>query len=309
MIVTLTLNPAIDTTIYLSGLAKNQVNHILEKTSHVGGKGINVTTTLAAFGQTSHAIVFTAGPNGQKVTGHLNQLGVSSQAFSGIGDTRENIKLILEKTHDLYELNERGPTFEPTVMTELTDHLDAILKVGDVLVLSGSLPQGIEDTVYHTLIKRYHPQGVSTILDASKTPLTLGIAANPSMIKPNHHELADYFSTPFDHAHVADWVQTLYQQGIAKVFVTCGKDGAYAFDGKLLHFAPGLMLKPLSTVGAGDAFVAGVALYHDSPIKHQLKWGVAFASAATQTLGTQPPEESTVQQMLKNITIESKELT
>lgn len=305
MIYTLTLNPAIDTTITVDTLESMRV---LRTRSDVGGKGLNVSKTLQALGVQSLAIGVIAGHKGRIIQKHLDAIKLNHKVFNIPGETRENKKIIAQSTHAMREENERGPQVPDTLLDELKVYLDHTLEKGDVLILSGSLPPGLPADTYRQIIQRVKHQGVQTFLDASNEALKHGIKAGPSGIKPNHHEWAYLWDRPFNPDTWQTQLPTLHNQGIDTIFVTCGKDGAYASNGSKKMMAPPLDLNVQSTVGAGDAFVAGWAMRQNQPLEEQLAWASALASATTQTPGTTPPEKNVVQSMFTSIYPTIKEL-
>jgi 1-phosphofructokinase len=296
MIVTLTLNPAIDTTLMVDSLTSKAVK---SKRSDVGGKGLNVSNTLKALGVDSHAVLITAGAPGKTITDFLTAREISHQAFAVDGEIRENQKYIDETTQAMEEINAPGPHLSLKTLHAIQDYLDGLLKAKDVLVLTGSLPPGLPDFTYQNWIKRYKAREVYTVLDASSEALKKAIEAGPSLIKPNHHEWETLFGKPFNEATVQPDLDHCHALGIERVMITAGSHGAYASEGHGVLHQKALKLDVQSTVGAGDAFVAGAIMRRHDSIGDQLRFASAVASATTETPGTTPPTFEAVHAMMQ----------
>lgn len=259
MIYTLTLNPAIDRTVYVDEVNTEDVTRVNKTLRDAAGKGINTSKVLRQLGEDSVCFGYSAGRNGQFIHESLDYLGVKSDFVRVHGETRENIKII-PTNGSVLEINENGPTILPENHNDLITKLDNILTENDVLVLSGSAPKGLESYVYYDLIKRYRPRGVYTILDTSKDLFTNGIKAGPTIIKPNLYELETYVGRSLKTMdEVKEVCFELHHSGIPHVLVSMGKDGSlYVGEaGVFTVHIPELEAK--STVGAGDSFVAGFA--------------------------------------------------
>ena len=298
MIVTLTLNPAIDTTLRVDSLASKTVK---SKRSDVGGKGINVSNTLKALGVDSHAVLITAGAHGKTITDFLQAREISHHAFAVDGEIRENQKYIDDTTQAMEEVNAPGPHLSLNTLHAIQEYLDGLLQAKDVLVLTGSLPPGLPVSTYQNWIKRYKARDVYTVLDASNEALKKGIEAGPSLIKPNHHEWEMLFGKPFNEAPVQPDLDRCHAWGIERVMITAGANGAYASEGYGILHQKALKLDVQSTVGAGDAFVAGAIMRRHEPIREQLRFASAVASATTETAGTTPPTFEAVTTMMNRL--------
>jgi 1-phosphofructokinase len=282
MIYTLTLNPAIDRTIYVNEINKEDVTRVDKTLRDAAGKGINTSKVLKQLGTESVCFGFSAGRNGSFIEESLDYLGIENTFVRVHGETRENIKII-PTNGDVLEINESGPTILPNDYQELIDLMDQTLKQHDILILSGSAPQGLESMVYYDIITRYRQRGVVTVLDSSKHLFTNGVKAGPTIIKPNLYELEMYVNKSLKtQQEMIDVCLDLHHSGIDHVLVSMGKDGSLYVGEAGIYKVSIPALNPKSTVGAGDSFVAGFVKAFDEalPIVDCLKEASAVGCAS-----------------------------
>lgn len=269
MIYTLTLNPALDRSIYVDEVNTEDVTRVKKTLRDAAGKGINTSKVLKQLDTSSVCFGFSAGRNGGFIQESLDYLGIDSHFIRVHGETRENIKII-PKRGPVLEINESGPTILPKDYQALIELMDTTLKQHDILILSGSAPNGLESMVYYDLITRYRQRGVVTVLDASKNLFTNGVKAGPTIIKPNLYELEMYVNKPLKtQKELIDVCLKLHHSGIDHVLVSMGKEGALYVGEAGIYSVVIPELEAKSTVGAGDSFVAGfVKSFHEKePIK------------------------------------------
>ncbi len=306
MIATLTLNPAIDRTVVIEALKLDGVNHVHNTKRDAAGKGINVGKVLDRLGFSATLTGFLAGQNGQFIRNNLCELKLNHHFIDVPGETRENLKVWQTSTQSMIELNEPGPTFDQDAFNRLERYLIDVLRPGDWLVLSGSLPKESPKTLYQKLIKHVKANGVFTVLDASTEALTLGLDAHPTILKPNREELETLAGKVLP--TINDIVVFLEDPRFAKIeeiYVTLGAQGALAKNSTQVLLVEPLTLITKSTVGAGDSFVAGLMISKAKghSFEECLRYASATASAATLTEGTQAPSAYDVNNMLDQITI------
>ena len=303
MIYTLTLNPAIDRTIYTPSLNKEDVTRVEKTLRDAAGKGINTSKVLRQLNIESVCLGFIAGSNGQFIKNSLDTLNIRQNFIKIPGETRENIKLIEQNTNQIYEINESGPNLQSEHLLVLFKQLD-LLKSDDILILSGSAPKGVSSDIYQIIINRY--PHLFTILDASGPLFKAGIKAIPNVIKPNKFELEQYagreLSTIEDIIGVS---KDLLKDGIDYVFVSLGREGALvASIDKILHATvPSLKIK--STVGAGDSFVAGLAraFNEKQSLEDILRYASSVGSASVLSEGTASVNISDIDTLYNQINI------
>ncbi len=256
MIYTLTLNPALDYVVRVPGFVAGQVNRMSESTLLPGGKGINVSIMLKNLGVDSIVWGFSAGFTGRELSRVLEEMNCRTDFLELLkGDTRINIKL---KTTEETEVNAPGPSIPASATLQLLEKAK-MLQAGDILVLAGSVPKGVPDTIYRELAKICKEKKADFVVDAEKELLFNTLSYQPFLIKPNHHELGAIFNTVINDRNMAvTYAKALQEKGARNVLVSMGGDGAIlvAEDGTVYQTdAP--KGKLVNSTGAGDSMVAG----------------------------------------------------
>ncbi len=283
MIYTLTLNPALDYHIRTDVLRPGEVNRTDGAQFVAGGKGLNVSTVLHHLGIPTTALGFLAGFTGDILAALTAQAGIPAEFLTlPEGNSRLNVKL---HAREDTELNAAGAAVSPASMAQLYDRLEQLAE-GDTLVLAGSLPPGLPDTVYREIMERLGSR-VRFAVDATGELLRQTIAMHPFLIKPNHLELGELFGVRLNTPGEAErYARRLQDMGARHVLVSMGARGALllAEDGKA-YFRRALQGKAVNTTGAGDSmlagFLAGWERYHDP--QTALLFGVAAASVSVFT--------------------------
>ena len=188
MIYTVTLNPALDKTIYVDGFAVDEVNRVRSLREDPGGKGINVTKVVDALGGSSRALALLGGSVGRRIQDMLAAASIDCWAFEVPGETRTNTKVVDEELHTNTDINEPGPTVTAADLSAMLDALVDIVGEGDIVVLSGSLPAGAPADTYRTWVGACRDAGARVFLDASGGAFELGLEAKPYLVKPNEVE-------------------------------------------------------------------------------------------------------------------------
>ena len=256
MIYTLTFNPALDYQIHVPNYQTGQVNRTNEEALLAGGKGINVSTVLHRLGTKTLALGFIAGFTGEAVSALLKQDGIPQDFITlPIGNTRINIKLI---TDTETEINGRGAFIDENSMHQLFEKLDN-MQEGDILVLAGSIPDSLPDSVYCDIMYRYQEKNIQFAVDASGELLKKALTCRPFLIKPNHHELGELFGVKLHRpAETIKYAQKLQEWGARNVLVSMAEKGAVLVceDGEILQ-QPAFRGNVISSTGAGDSMLAG----------------------------------------------------
>lgn len=276
MIYTVTLNPALDYILRADSFRQGGVNRACSTKMLCGGKGVNVSWVLRNLGVESTALGFLAGFTGREIERMLTEHGCRTD-FTWLekGMSRINVKVIAEEES---ELNAPGPRIE--TLEPLLKKLDA-LGAGDTLVLAGSLPAGIPQDAYASILAR--TKAGKCVVDTTGEALRGTLKYRPFLIKPNHHELGELFGkTLSGKGQVADCARALLAEGAQNVLVSMGSGGALlaGSDGTIRECAaPKGVVK--GTTGAGDSAVAGfLAGYADGGLETALKMSVAAGSAS-----------------------------
>lgn len=300
MIVTVTMNPAIDKTIELDQLVVGNLNRIKTSVFDVGGKGINVSKTINAIGGQSIATGFVGGSTGEVIKTTLENLGITTDFVEVDGETRTNTK-VFSNNYPVTELNELGTEITEAQLEELIEKLKGYAKQGALFVLAGSIPKGVAVDAYKTIIEIVHENGGKVILDADGELFKTSLQAKPDVIKPNRDELASYanITTQITTRQLVEIANEFLDFGIETVVVSMGKEGASYFNKRNSLKSDPIDVKVLSTVGAGDALVAGLAYSIDQgyDFREMIALSMATSAGAVTTLGTKPPSLELVNEL------------
>jgi 1-phosphofructokinase len=286
VIVTLTPNPGIDRTYAVDALARGDVNRADQDWIEAGGKGINVARVLRAHSDAVCAVLPIGGPTGQSVVELLARDGVDLVAVAVPGDLRCNITIV-EPDGTVTKLNATGPILDDTDIDALLDaSADAVASTGAAwFVGCGSLPPGAPDDLFAraTLHVRGRSEHVRVAIDTSGAALSSAIAARPDVIKPNLSELEELSARPLATlGEVAGAARALVDVGIGTVLVSLGSEGALLVDASKELLAEAAVEAIRTTVGAGDALLAGYLRSAHLGPDEALRSGVAFGAAAVQ---------------------------
>lgn len=262
MIITVTLNPALDKTVLVPSFTAGKLNRVSSMRIDAGGKGINVSKVIHSLRGRSKAIGFLAGRTGDYIKETLEALGIDNNFLFVDGETRTNLKIYDSETKTTTEVNEPGPEVSSHDLHRLEALLKEEVKEGDVVVFSGSIPQKVSPDIYQRLIEACHSMGARTILDADGEPLEHGVKAGPRLIKPNLHELEGLIGIKLGSTEeILRGIRAIQRvHSIPQVVVSLGDKGALYTDTQQAFLAEGIPIVAKSTVGAGDAMVAALAL-------------------------------------------------
>ena len=256
MIYTVTFNPAIDYVIKVDNLTLGEINRTTREYIFCGGKGINVSHVLANLGMESVGLGFIAGFTGDVIEKGAKELGFAPD-FIRVreGMTRINVKV---KSNEESEINGMGPVIRKEDLELLYEQLDT-LKDDDVLVLAGSIPSRMPQSIYRDIMSRLQSKRIKIAVDATKDLLMNVLAYHPFVIKPNNHELSEIFDIMIDSKEKAVvYAKELQKKGAQNVIVSMAGEGAVfvGSDGSVFTSeAPHGVVK--NSVGAGDSMVAG----------------------------------------------------
>jgi len=289
MIVTLTANPAIDRTITVDRLAFEDRAYILSSKDTPGGRGINASNVIHAFGGKTIAVLPAGGTSGARFEEFLKDCGFPVVVAPIKNKVRTN--LTLTDKHGLtMKLNEPGPTLTKAEVTKLDKAVRARIDGASWLMLCGSLPPGVPDTFYASLIDFAHKKKVKTLLDTDGEALRHGIEARPSVVKPNQAEAERLLHTALlTRTHYLSAVERILRMGAECVVLSLGSRGVTtATAAGVLEVIPP-RVDAISPIGAGDAFSAAFvnALEEQATFADALRWGVAAGTASAALPGMQ----------------------
>jgi 1-phosphofructokinase len=298
MIITVTLNPAIDKTARVKKLCPGALNRLQDVAVDAGGKGVNVSAVVSVLGGKTIAAGFAGGTTGDELLMRLDERAIPHD-FVRAGTTRVNLKLI-DDDGALTELNEPGPPVSPEEWRALEQKLFAYAARDVIFVLSGSLPRGPDD-VYLRLCRALRERGARVFVDADGEPFRQALLAPPDYIKPNRYELLQYFSAPADtpEAALAEYCRELVGRGVSLAALSLGADGALFVTETACYRAPALSVPVRSTVGAGDSMVAALVYGLDKGLmpEQSMILAMAASAAAVTTPGTKAPDPALVREL------------
>jgi 1-phosphofructokinase len=290
MIVTVTLNPSLDRTVELDHLAQGSVQRVMTARIDPGGKGVNVSRALVANGVPTRAVVPVAGFEGSQLVALLAREGVEVAAVPVLGHMRSNIT-IAESNGTVTKLNEPGATLSADDLEALAEQVFTAAAPDSWVVLCGSLPPGLHTEAYATLTQRFVRAGLRVGVDTSGPALRAALAVGPELIKPNAEELAEAVGRPLRRrSEIVDAARELQDLGARAVLVSLGSEGAILVDQDVV-VGESPVSDPRSTVGAGDAFLAGflAAQFHGASSREAFAEALAWGAAAVRLPGTRMP--------------------
>jgi 1-phosphofructokinase len=258
-VVTVTPNPAIDWTVTVPGFAAGAVNRATEERSSAAGKGVNVAVSLAAYGCRVAATGFLGRDNAAAFEQRFRETGVGDRFVRIAGSTRVGIKIVDPETQQTTDVNFPGARPSQDDVFRLWKELDALAARRPVFVLAGSLPPKMEAGAYGDFVHKLKECGCAVVLDTSGEPLRLALDAAPQVVKPNVHELeAITRSRLSSMGEILAAARGLLERGVETAVVSMGAEGALfaTADGAVMARPPSVRVH--STVGAGDAMVAGL---------------------------------------------------
>ena len=286
MIYTVTLNPSIDYIIETDKFKIGEVNRANKEELYPGGKGINVSLMLNELQVENTALGFLGGFIGEYIENTLASNGVNTEFIKlEKGFSRINLKI---KNEVETEINGKGPHISEDNLQLLYKKIEK-LKDEDILVLCGSIPKSLSNTLYQDIISMVAKKNVKVIVDATSNLLLNTLKYNPFLIKPNIHELEEIFDTKIDCIDSTIFYATkLKDMGAENVLISMGKDGALLIDSKgKIYLSNAPYGDVVNTVGSGDSMVAGfISGYLETKdYKEALKLGASCGSATAFSSG------------------------
>ncbi|MFD5396660.1 1-phosphofructokinase family hexose kinase [Streptomyces sp. NPDC127097] len=301
MILTVTLNAALDITYRVPRLQPHTTNRITEVSERPGGKGLNVARVLAALGHRTVATGFAGGGTGEALRALLAETAVTDALVPVGGATRRTVAVVDAATGDTTQLNEPGPVVSPAEWDTFLGTYRELLGEARAVALCGSLPPGVPVDVYARLTRGARSAGVPVLLDTSGEPLRRGLAARPDLAKPNADELAALTGStePLRAARDAR------RRGAHAVAASLGPDGMLAVtaDG-IWQAAPPRRIAGNPT-GAGDSAVAGLlsGLVEELPWPDRLTRAVALSAATVRAPAAGEFDAATYEELLRTVRV------
>lgn len=298
MIYTVTFNPSLDYIVGVEDLRLGEVNRTRSENIFAGGKGINVSLVLKNLGLDSVALGFVAGFTGKAFTNLLDNRGVTSDLIAiKNGMTRINVKV---KGKEETEINGQGPEIMASDIEKLYRKLDQI-KSGDVLVLAGSIPDVMPQSIYMDIMKYLSEKDILIVVDATKDLLVNVLKYHPFLIKPNNNELGEIFDVELKtKEEVIPYAKKLQEMGARNVLVSMAGEGAVLVteDGDT-HLAEAPKGKVVNSVGAGDSMVAGFVAGYLSTREYIKAFETGICTGSASAFSEELATREQVEELLK----------
>mgnify|MGYP003303327969 FL=1 len=281
MIYTVTFNPSLDYIVSIKDFALGKTNRTIAEQMLAGGKGINVSTVLKNLGINNVALGFVAGFTGREIERMAKESGIICNFITlEQGCSRINVKM---KDFDGTEVNGMGPVIDEDAVEQLKKQLRRLTQ-GDTLVLAGSIPSCMSDSIYRDIMSELKDKGINFVVDATKDLLLNVLEFHPFLIKPNNHELGEIFGVELKTREaVVPYAKKLQEMGARNVLVSMAGEGAVLLDEEQNVYAlPAPKGTLVNAVGAGDSMVAGfIAGWTETQDSyHAFKMGVSAGSAS-----------------------------
>ncbi len=310
MILTVTLNAAIDKSLSVPSFRLGRRHRTVEQRSTAGGKGVNVARLLASLGQPVIATGFVGGATGTRIVEQLTTESILNGFVHIAEESRTNISVLDPTTGEQTEINERGPEVNAAEVELFIEKLIYLARGAAICVLAGSLPRGVDPSFYATLIAELKRLDVVTIVDSEGEAMKLAVRAEPTVISPNMAEAEELVGHEFnDREEQVAALTELRALGSKEAIITL-PDGCVASvltDGQVAEHR--VWIEPreaVASVGAGDAFLAGyvAARYNGSSPEECLRYAVACGAESTQRLGAGLIDPKGVDQLLPEVELE-----
>ena len=313
MIITVTLNAAIDKTLAVPNFRLGRRHRAVEQTAMAGGKGVNVARALRALGQPVIATGVAGGPTGTRIVEHLTDEGILNDFVRIREESRTSTAVVDPTSGEQTEINEHGPHVSAPELDLFVDKLLYLAKGAAVCVFAGSLPRGVDAGLYGRLIEEMRRLGVTTMLDSEGEPLLVATRKGPDVVSPNELEAEGLVGHEFsDEDDRRRALPEMVELGAREAIMTLA-DGCLAGLGnggeRRLYRATLQPLEPVSSVGSGDAFLAGfvAARYAGRDPEGCLRFAVACGAESTQHFGAGRLDPREVGRLLGEVEVEPLE--
>jgi len=287
LIITVTLNPAVDQNISADQLVFEDRAYILDSFESAGGRGVNASRVIHSFGGKTLAIAFSGGESGTLFEGLMRSYGFPSDFVPMKNAIRRNLS-ITDKQGLSVKLNERGPELFQEEVAAIQHAIIRRLPKAKWLMLCGSVPPGVANDFYSSLILAAKAQGVSTLLDTDSDPLTLSIEAGPTVVTPNQSEAERLLGRALlTRSHFVEAAQRIRDMGAENVVLSLGARGAMGCTQDRVFEAIPPRVDAVCPIGAGDAMAAAFtwAMSKGKAFYDALRWGVAAGTASAMLPG------------------------
>jgi 1-phosphofructokinase family hexose kinase len=314
MILTVTLNAAIDRTVAVPNFRQGRRHRAVESRTVAGGKGINVARALGLLGRPVIATGLAGGATGARVLELLGEESVLTDFTRIRAETRTNLAVIDPTSSEQTEINERGPEVSAEEIETFFERLDYLSRGARICVLAGSLPPGADPELYARLVRGLRERSILSVLDAEGEAMLSGLRAGASIVTPNEREAEELvgheFQGPGDLAH---GLAELLELGAEEAIITRPDGCVAALREETERRFLAVSTEPLDTVagvGSGDAFLAGyvAARYDGGSASECLSYGVACGAESTQHFGAGVVDRDQVERILRDVEVQALEV-
>jgi len=306
MIITVTLNPAVDRIMFIDKLVKNSTNRAYKIVDVLGGKGTHVSVDLDILGYDSTAFGIDYGENGRKIEKMLNGGHIHEEFLHfDKGESRTNYAII-ESNGDCSMVAEHGKMVSADICRELVESIDRKLKKDDCLVLSGDASNTEIPFLYGELTSLGSRKGAKVFLDTSAENLKKAIEKRPFLVKPNIEELSQVIGNKITaEKEIVSGIHFLRDKGISCVALTCGENGSYISYQDEIYRVESVRVKAVNTIGCGDAFLSGMVYGFDKglDIKETISYAAAISLATAESSLTVGYDLSRAMELRKEVRI------
>lgn len=288
MIYTITLNTALDRTIIVNSICQDDCNRIEDERVYAGGKGVDVSKVLTSLGVPNKALGFVGGFAGEELEGLMINQGIACDFVRISGKTRTNIIINEINSGSQTLFNARGPEIKPYELMQMIRKVEELDKP-EYVIISGSLPPGVNPEIYRKIIEIVKGKGARVVLDTDGEALKIGMLGRPDFIKPNIHELSRLVGVSFESRDdIVAAARQVREQGIETVLVSMGGDGMLLVNEDTQCHASPPKVEAINTIGAGDSAVAGFiyGLVSGKALPQALACAVAAGTATISRPGT-----------------------
>lgn len=305
MILTVTANPSIDRNVSADRLVFEDRAYIVDRSESAGGRGINASAVIHAFGGQTKAIAISGGKNGRRLEEHLGKQGFPFELVRIKHEIRSNLT-VSDRSGLTVKLNEQGPALDDAESNRLEKAVCKSLNETGCLMLCGSLPPGVPADFYARLIRSAKKRGVRTLLDTDGDALLVGIEAEPAVVAPNQQEAERLLNRALiTRTHFHEAVARIHGMGAASVILSLGSRGAIGLhEGREIMATPP-RIEAVCPIGSGDAMAAAFAwaIHSGKDFADALRWGVAAGTASTMQPGLRFATLAQTEEIYRQVTV------
>jgi 1-phosphofructokinase family hexose kinase len=305
LILTLTINPAVDRTVLVDRLVFEDRGYILSRSEAAGGRGINAAHVISAFGAKTRALLTAGGAAGDNIQASLRSFGFPFEIVRVKAESRVNLT-ISDKQGLTIKLNEVGAALTEDEVKAVRQLVEARLEKARWLMICGSVQPGVPSDFYQNIVRLAHKRGVQTLLDTDGDALLHGIEAKPAVITPNQAEAERLLGRAIlTRGQSVEAIQRMQAMGAQSVILSLGARGAVGCNDEGVFEALPPRIESLTPIGAGDALAAAFvwAMDKKKAFFEALRWGVAAGTATAMLPGISFPTFDQTRAIYKQVDV------